>query len=227
MDTNSPFDVVAWSDFRSRMEWQQGEHVTLVGTTGQGKTTLTEHLLLPKRDYVMVLRTKRRDSSLDSFPNFHKAEIPQTWMKRVMVTPPWPKEAERLFAAQRTVFKRALNDAYRSGGWCIVADEVRYLTDQLKLKSLMELLWLQGRSLGVSIVASTQRPRHIPLEAYDMATHLFFWRETDKANVARVAEISGGIDTNAIMDRLPHLPQYQFLYVNTRTGEILESKVEV
>src|SRR3954471_22907642 len=55
---------VPWHDFASSFTFKQGEHCTLVGTTGSGKTTLARELLLPQRDYVVVLGTKAEDDSL-------------------------------------------------------------------------------------------------------------------------------------------------------------------
>jgi hypothetical protein len=78
---------------------------------------------------------------------------------------------------------------------------------------------LQGRSLNVSFVAATQRPSWVPLEAYDQATHLLLWRETDKRNLSRLGDI-GGVDTELIRSVVPTLPKHDFVYVNTRDGTI-------
>lgn len=210
------------------MNWQQGEHATLIAPTGEGKTTLARQLL-PLRQHVMVLATKQRDKVLAEFrqDDYRPMREPQAWAERVIIRPPFPRDPDKLFAAHRDVFRRALVTAYREHGWTVYADEVRYLAGKLRLQDELELLWLQGRSLGVTVVASTQRPRHIPLEAYDQATHLFLWRDTDRSNVERIAEIGGAVDRGEIMRRVPQLPRYQFLYVNTRTGTVNESKVEL
>lgn len=220
------FPQIPWAQVPGRMQWRQGEHVTLIGTTGQGKTTLIRELV-PLRDYVVVLATKQRDSALTGWDGFEDARNLTEWKPRIIARPPFPKDAHKLFAAHRAIFRDILLTAYRQGGWTIAADEVRYLTEQLDLGAELELLWLQGRSLGVSLVTATQRPRHIPLSAYDQATHLFLWRETDIGNVRRLSEIGGSVDRDAIMRRIPTLPQYQFLYVNTRTGDTFESKVDL
>lgn len=210
------------------MAWEQGEHVTMIAPTGEGKTTLAREIL-PWREYVMVLATKKRDKVLEEFQKdgYVKTREPRTYQQRCIVYPPFPKDPDQLFSAHRKTFKRALQKAYPGGGWTVYADEVRYLCDQLNLGGMFELLLLQGRSLGATVVASTQRPRHIPLEFYDQPTHLFFWRDTDAGNIKRVAEIGGVVDRDQIMHRLPRLPQYQFIHVNTRTSQVTESKVEI
>jgi ABC-type Mn2+/Zn2+ transport system ATPase subunit len=36
---------VPWEDFRETMGWRSGEHVGMIGPTGQGKTTLMHAIL--------------------------------------------------------------------------------------------------------------------------------------------------------------------------------------
>lgn len=222
------FPQVPWSDFRRAMQWEQGEHVTMIAPTQQGKTTLARQLL-PARRFVMVLATKRKDKALQEFADdgYRVMPAPQEWAEHVVIRPPFPRDPDKLFTAHRATFRRALTAAYQSGGWTVYADEIRYLTQRLKLAGELELLWLQGAGLGVTVVCATQRPRNIPLEAYDQATHLFLWRDSDRSNVERLAEIGGTVDRAAIMRRVPQLPRYQFVYVNTRTDTVIESKVEL
>ena len=94
---------------------------------------------------------------------------------------------------QRGEIKAMLEDTYRQGGWTVVLDELRYVTDILRLKRHVQLLLLQGRSLGVSVVSGSQRPRHVPLEAYSMARHLFLWQTTDRQDLRRIGDFSGRI----------------------------------
>jgi energy-coupling factor transporter ATP-binding protein EcfA2 len=219
-------ETVQWSDFHSYMDWEQGEHVTLIAPTGQGKTTLAKELL-KRRGHVMVLANKKKDKTLTTFKGYKKSKYPYEWQPRTIIYPPFPHDPDELFKAHREVFRRALVTAYRAGSWCVYADEVRYLAKQLNLQRELELLWLQGRSLGVSLVVATQRPKHIPLEAYDAATHLFFWRDSDLSNVQRISEIGGNVDREMIMETIPNLPKYHFLYVNTRQDTVVQSKVDL
>lgn len=224
------FPFADWRQLPRIMQWHQGEHATLIAPTGQGKTTLVRKLIpvTPAiRRHVMVLATKKRDKVLSQFSGYRRMDFPQTWAEKVIIYPPFPRDADAMLKAQRETFRRALNEAYQGGGWTVYADEVRYLAGDLRLAPDLQRLWMQGRSLGVSVIASTQRPRHIPLEAYDQPTHLFFWRDTDMGNVSRISEIAGTVDRKSIIERVPQLPRYQFIYANTRTGEIYESKVNL
>lgn len=142
-----------------------------------------------------------------------------------------PEDMDR----QREVFKDALKRIFVTGGWCIYADELRYLcenlkepgrTGQRKIQQLLELIWLQGRSLKISLIATAQRPAYVPTLLYDQATHLFFWRDNDELNLKRIGGI-GWINSKDIRIAVSSLPMHHVLYVNTRNGTLVTTKVEV
>lgn len=227
-DGADSFEFVPLAQLPGLMQWRQGQHATLIAPTGQGKTTLARELIprIPAiRHYVMVLATKKRDKTLDAFSDYRVMEVPQEWAERVIVRPQFPRDVDAMLKSHRDTFRRALTVAFHSGGWTVYADEVAYLSDDLNLRQDLKRIWMQGRSDGVTLIAATQRPRNIPLEAYDQPTHLFLWRDTDRENVRRLADIAGNVDRAAIMARVARLPRYQFIYVNTREEIVVESKV--
>lgn len=209
--------------------FRQGEHITLIGRTGSGKTTLALGLL-PFRKYVLVLATKPKDPLIGKLKR-DGYYVTRTWPVSPEIHPRvvyWPK-IERVsdVALQRYGLYGALSDVYKTGGWCVYADEIRYLAETLKLERLLQLLWLQGRSLGVSLVGGTQRPAWIPLEAFSQATHLFVWRENDARNLKRLGEI-GGIDSKELQAMVQQLDfhRHHCLYVNTVDGTIIRTIAE-
>lgn len=222
---------VSWDEFLSYFAnpsrgWQQGEHVTAIGPTGAGKTTLLRQIL-PIRRYVLVLASKPRDplmSSLkeDGYRVGHRWPSPAGVNRYVY----WPNARRmRDLPEQKEAFRRVLEDVYEVGGWTVYMDEIRYLSDFLGLKSELQVLWLQARSMSASLVGGTQRPFYIPLEAYDQATHLFFWRDSDRRNLNRISELND-VDANRIKEVVRNLPKHEVLYVNTRTGEVFITKAE-
>lgn len=220
---------VSWADFLAQLDWRQGEHVTLVGPTGTGKTTLAL-ALLPRRRYTVAFGTKPRDDTLQQLVSagWHRIEQwpPYPDDRRVVL---WPKfRTLGDVAKQRAAFAEALGAIFTAGSWCVFADETRYLVDPLRLTNSLRLLWLQGRSLGISLVCATQRPAWVPREAYDQATHLFFWRDNDRENLRRLRDIGGiGPGSDSLAATVANLAGHDVLYLNTRTGQQLVTRAEL
>ncbi len=213
--------LVPWDELLDDIHWDQGEHVSLLGPTGQGKTTLALHMLREREQsngYVCILATKPRDRVLRAFAKDRGYRIIRDWPpdtegRRFVLWPPFGGLAD--VEKQRDVFLRALADMFSQEAWCVYIDELHYLTDALNLDKWAKILWLQGRSLDMTLVAGTQRPRHVPLEAYSQATHLFMWRTNDREDLRRLSEL-GAANIGLIRDTVVSLPPYHALYAYTR-----------
>lgn len=217
---------VGWSEFLDALDWRQGEHVTLVGPTGGGKTTLALELL-DRRDYVAVLGTKPKDPTLSRLmgAGFRRLrEWPPSWgQHRVVVWPEYRKIED--VGRQQVVFDHMLREIFTAQSWCVYVDELHYLCEVLRLDRHLTTFWQQGRSIGISLVASSQRPANIPLAAYSQATHLFFWRTNDERDLKRIGGI-GGLSSKVIAQAVAGLDHHNVLYVNSRTGAMAVTRVE-
>lgn len=218
---------VPWDDFIDfHFRWQQGEHVGLIGPTGQGKTTLLNHLL-PLHPYVVVFASKPKDKSMQDlirggYYPVRKWESldPIKFPRRVL----WPDAVSLDSTAhQRVVFHDAFAKIYREGGWTVAIDELWYIINILKLEMDVKTYLLQARALGISLLVATQRPANVPLEVYDQSTHLFFWRDNDENNLRRISGISYR-SANLIRSMVADLERYQVLYINTRTGQMIRTR---
>lgn len=217
---------IPWDQFLQHFVWEQGEHVGVIGPTGQGKTTLMQ-TLLPLHPNVVVFATKPRDASMDrliaeGYARLdHWQSIPVSRMPRRVL---WPSARDlNSETVQSAVFRDALRKIYREGGWTVAIDELWIMVNKLRLADEIETYLFQARALGISLMAGTQRPVAVPLALYDQSTHLFLYRDNDEANLKRMSGIAYR-SAELIRDLVSNLDQYQFLYVNTRTGVMLRTR---
>lgn len=217
--------------------WRQGEHVTIIGATGSGKSLLAMELVKRRKFYILFL-TKGRDKTLDHFIRENDVEVIEKWPHsgfddKIAL---WPRFKDiSSFQTQHTVFRQAINGyikngrkidgVYAEGGWTILVDEVMYFIDELSLKDELRMLWTQGRSNDLSLVASSQRPREVPQLMLNQWSHLFVFQTSDKYEIDRLAGIGGNL--SAIIKReVPQLKRHHFLYINRQIGNYAISMAE-
>lgn len=223
--------VVEWADFIARWRWKQGEHVSCIGPTGRGKTTLIE-AIVPRRQFVVAFGTKPKDSSLDRFIRYGGFRKTREWPPPAPTSVHgrwvlWPK-CDELGSEphQQETFMTCMRDVYARGSWTVVLDEVAYLTDgPLRMAAPVSQLWRNGRSIGITVVGATQRPSHVPLLLYSSATHLFFWQTGDETDLKRIGGLNG-VNSREVRDTVARLPRHAVLYVNAVTGERVITRVD-
>jgi len=222
-------EALDWQTAVERMNWHPGEHVTLIGPTGRGKTEALI-ALMRERQWKVFLGTKRKDATQDALRREgyrairDPAELNADVANAFLFKPPSPRRASaaQVQHAHAAAFRAMLMRIREQMGWTVGVDETHYLTDFLKLDRELELLWRQGRSEGTTIIANTQRPRHIPLVAYSQATHLFFWSSPDLNDVRRIGEMVP-IPLTEIVGVLNGQDKHTILYVNTVTGDLFQT----
>jgi energy-coupling factor transporter ATP-binding protein EcfA2 len=220
-----------WSEFLRTWAWEQGEHVTLIGPTGAGKTTLALEIL-PRRSWVVALATKRVDKTMSKLVRSQGWRKITAWppgplgLRRKLHVVLWPRiETVDDVPQQRYVIATALSDIFTSGSWCVFADEVLYLTETLGLGKMMGLLLTQGRSLGVSFVGASQRPRNIPKTMLSMSTHVFLWGTSDPEDL-RFLSGFGRLNSSHVRAEVGSLGEHEVLYVCTRgMGRLVRTQV--
>ena len=216
-----------WDKFIQTFSWLPGEHVALIGPTGQGKTTMLLNLL-PLHPFRVIFGTKPRDDTLQALVNSGEYIRLNRWQSLDPVQFPhrilWP-DTRGLNSAdkQAAIFNEAWESIYLEGDWTVAVDETFWFSDILKQDLQIKTYLLQARSLNISLLLGLQRPSHVPREIYTSSTHIFFWRVNDRNDLDKIAGI-GFLDASIIRNLVANLESHQFLYVNTRTGEMVRSR---
>jgi hypothetical protein len=225
---------VAWddglgADFLARWGRPDGrydpEHLTVYGKSGGGKTYFVGYVLQERArcrgSHVVVVATKRADSTLTrlGWP------IISTW-------PPGYGENQVIYWArakgitaehrvpQRAAIKRLMDRLWVPGSNVIVYwDELTYLEQDLRLKTEIATFYREGRTLGITNVASMQRPAGVSRLAHSEAGWTVVFPPKDQDDRKRVAEVLGDRQRfGLILDSLDR-GKYEFLIRHDRSGE--------
>lgn len=227
---------VRWPQFHAFMDehWEAGEHLSIVAQTGFGKTTFIRELI-DVRAYVVIIANKREDDSL--YPPLHPQlarlgfEPVDDFDPRDLDRPrqifycPLEGSDKKDEDRQRERIRKVLRELYMSRGWCVVLDEVAYLSKDLKLDRELNALWREGRSAGTTVVAGTQRPVNVPRNMWEMATHTVGFKITGREDRVTASEYLG--DSQGIaFETFKRLDRYEFLYIDALESIAMRSMVE-
>jgi hypothetical protein len=230
------YDRVSWDTFTSRFlrNWEQSQHVSLIGPTGCGKTKLLTQIL-SRRKYIVFFGTKVYDKTYNEIQRqgFHRIsswDESRAHMNKVML---WPRihsgtSLREIYDIQRRAFVPALDQIFHERGWTLVNDELHYMCHQLRLEPEVAMYHHQGRSSHLTNVNGFQRPAHVPLVVYGSSAHAFLWPTTQQDTDAK--RLSDFVpDSRELITNLNRLERYEFVYVNTvdRNALPVRTKVEV
>ncbi|HWW95504.1 MAG TPA: hypothetical protein VN375_19195 [Vicinamibacteria bacterium] len=217
---------------QERFDYKRGEHLSIIGPTGNGKTYLGQQLLKATANEklpAVMFAMKPKDSTIDEFLKKAKAEgydyrkvsswppAPSPWKPGKpdgwVIQPKHTFDVDRDEPQHAEIFYKALLDSYKKGNRILFGDEAYSLCEELGLKRYMITLWTKGRSMGAGMWAATQKPTHVPLWMYSQASHLFLSYDPDKRARDRYREISG-IDPDVIQHALNSLEEeFSWVYI--------------
>lgn len=235
--------VLAWEAFAAMFAraQRQGEHVAIVGQTGSGKTVLGLELakIVGNRRTargrpasVVILASKPRDDRLRALGWPVIRSWPPSYGQEHAIV--WPKARTPSTAMRdlRRVFGPLLDTIYHEGGQTVVIDEAADFEDALPngmgLAGTLTRYWRTGRSLKLTLIAGTQRPRRVSVSMWTEPSWVFAFHIDDRDDLKRVADLSGSRED--VLELVPRLGGFEFLCVRRqRAGmrHLYVSRVEM
>lgn len=216
-----------WGRPNGRVE---AEHISIVGPTGSGKSMFQAYVAKKRVElrgsHAMIIATKPADSTLKDmhWPIIRKWP-PEFGKHEHFIL--WPKSAQNAYEAkqlQKVEIYTALNSIWtENANTIVVFDEIAYIEQELGLKVLIERFWREGRSIGISLIATTQRPRNVTRYMWSEPTWVIAFRPDDEDEAKRVAEIIGGRKT--FVEPLLNLQRHEFILINRRERVAYISKI--
>jgi hypothetical protein len=190
-------------------KWLPGEHVTIIGDTGTGKSFLMSKLC-QFREYVVVYKTKPDpddNKKWRGFTKVRKAErLNDIRLNRILLMPEYRYQAREGWLALELVWQH--------GGWTFVIDELLY-AERLGLREPIERLLTQGRSKDISMVVGMQRPAWTTRFAISQSTHVFTF-QLEGRDIKTVADAT----SPRIVEPIENLRDHDFVYYNRRTRAV-------
>lgn len=230
-----PVDVpeVDWAAFwpafcgAYRFNPRDADHVSLIGPTRSGKTTLAM-AIARRRHYVGALLVKGRDDVAERelrAAGFRRArEIPPAGrVRRVAIWPPYRGPED--YGRQRDQLGSAMDRMFRAGVWTCLADEGQHMVERLHMGDRV-VDWLRmGRTQGNGLILSAQRPAWMPRDIYSAPRHLFLFGTNDEADLRSIAGLNG-VNNRTVRDIVERLGKtHRVLYVDTVRGNMAVTKL--
>lgn len=144
-------------------DWEQGQHLSIIGQTGTGKSYLASALLTTRR-YVVIFQTAPDPATKYQVDlrTKHAKDLNKAGYDRILLRPDYDNRAEE--------FRDALRMCDKAGGWTVYLDEllhmdrlVYFTQDGLRrvkhsVREDYEKLLTEGRKKHISVAAGMQRP---------------------------------------------------------------------
>lgn len=222
-----PEFINSWGRPEGRIE---SEHISVVGPTRSGKSFFTTYVTKKRAEirdsHVMVIATKPADKTLKStsWPIIRKWPPEYGKHERFILWPQTSRDAKENYYNQRNTIGTALTAIWQENANTIVVfDEIAYVEQELQLKLLINRYWRESASLGITVMATTQRPRNVTRYMWSEPAWVVAFRPDDEDEAKRVAEIIGGrrLYTPALLD----LHRHEFIIINRREREAYITKI--
>jgi len=209
IQTDRHVDVISRKDLLREMDYGPGQHLTMIGPTQRGKTTLCIYILngVATPDHkalILAGKPPHRDPVMNEAAKHLNMRVVEEW-------PPVPSIKDRKRngyvlrprqtmknldaddANVREQFRKGIMSNYRSTKPVItVVDEAHHVQYDMKLKRECEAPLMRGAPHNAEW-SLIQRGRFVSYHCYGAPEHLFIFYDPDRDNRKRYSDI-GGVD---------------------------------
>ncbi len=239
-------DRVPWSelgpDFYAAWGFPGGkwepEHLEVLGQTGSGKSFFLRTILAERArirgSHIVYIATKPADATIKSlnWPIVTSWPPSRGWRDRRKTAQVifWAKAdglSKESRAKQRYAIADLLSQLWKPDANIIVVfDEIAYVQHELDLKTTLETYLREGRSMGITCVAGTQRGQGITRYMHSESSWSVFFAPKDEEDAERMAQIAGNkLYYRRVLAELSK-DRYEFLLVHNRTNECVISWID-
>lgn len=205
------------------------EHCTVYGKSGSGKSYFVGYILrqraIARGSHVVIVATKRDDGTLRSLGWPTITSWPPAYGEEQVIF--WARArglSKEHRVPQRAKVKGLMDALWVPGSNRVVYwDELPYIEGMLGLKPEMENYYREGRALGITNVASMQRPTGVTRLAHSESGWTVAFAPKDVDDRDRVAEVLG--DRARFREALDGLDRnkHEFILRHDRTGNVYVS----
>lgn len=165
---------------------REGYHTAVVGMTGSGKSTLSAYILSKAPFHIKpaFIIDIKRDELFSRCLRLREIGIHEQVPRQagLYILRPRPDEA---FRADGTPdIETWLEKLWHTGNAWLYIDESYLMPDKAWLRNILT----QGRSLGITVIATSQRPVDVPLPVFTEATYFSAFNLSYKKDKQRVDE---------------------------------------
>jgi hypothetical protein len=235
LPAREPWEVVG-PDFFEAWGYPRGEfqpeHLAIYGQTGRGKSYFEKYVLVERarlrKSRIVVVATKPADKTLVStgWPIIEDWPPPHGWTKKQTDYDQvifWAKAPGLGVEGQQKQAQKIVDlleqlwvpDSNR----IVVFDEIAYIEKELGLANYTSRYLREGRGLGITVVATTQRPAQVSRYMHSETAWSVFFAPKDEEDAERMAQVAG--NKTYYMRALSELnaADYEFLLVHNLTQE--------